>query len=309
MKNQKAVSSATDGRHSQYIEGLDGIRAVAVIAVIIFHADIDSFLRGGFLGVDVFFVLSGFLITSLIFCELKNTGSIDFKGFYASRARRLLPALLTVLFASAVYTTCFAPDATKALANDITPALLYYSNIWQLIDAQPYFEQFGRPHALQHLWSLAIEEQFYLIWPPLALLFFRLKKKISSTAVIGLLGIAATAWTWWLADYYSIPYENKPERLYFGTDTHAMGLLVGACLASFFRPENHKERPSQLVSDLSSVLALACLLIAFVVLDESSGFLYRGGFAVISILTALLIIGSSRHGSLANILLQHPLCL
>lgn len=292
--------------HQRRIEGLDGIRALAVAAVIIFHADLGHFLPGGFLGVDVFFVLSGYLITSLLFQELENTSTISFAGFYVRRIKRLLPALLTVLFACSAYSACFAHDAIQALRNDIPPALLYFSNLWQLIDAQPYFEQFGRPHALQHLWSLAIEEQFYILWP-LLVFFFRFRKNLTLTILIGLLGLCSIAWMAWLAELNNIPYENKPERLYFGTDTHAIGLLLGAFLASCYRPKVTSPSAAPWHWNLLGSAALIYLIACFLLLDESSGFLYRGGFASVSLATVLLILGASHHGSVANILFQHPL--
>lgn len=287
------------------IEGLDGIRALAVAAVIVFHADLNHFLPGGFLGVDVFFVLSGFLITSLLFRELAFTGTISFAGFYLRRSRRLLAALFAVLFACAAYTAGYAQDAVQALRNDIPPALLYYSNFWQLLDEQPYFERFGRPHALQHLWSLAIEEQFYIFWPPLLMLIFRWRKYLSPAWIIGGLGLCSILWMGWLAELHNIPYENKPERLYFGTDTHAMGLLLGAFLASCYWPVVNSSSLSGWKSTALGVMALGYLLASFLFLDESSGFLYRGGFASVSLATVLLIISVARRGSITHTLFQN----
>lgn len=303
---KKISPSTTRSGHPAQIEGIDGIRAIAVMAVIIFHADLRHFLAGGFLGVDVFFAISGFLITTLIISELEKTQSISFLNFYFRRSRRLLPALFVVLFFCAIYTPWFAPDAIKGLQEDTLPALLYYSNFWQLMDGQSYFEKFGRPHALQHLWSLAIEEQFYLFWPPLVLLFFQFRRKISPAWVIGLLSLLAVAWMWFLADYYDIPYENKPERLYFGTDTHSLGLLLGAFLASLRQVGISRGWWGRFFLGVIGVAALGYLLAAFVLLDESASFLYRGGFASISLATCLLILSGAQRGSLTNTLLQLP---
>lgn len=289
------------------IEGLDGIRALAVGAVIVLHGDLNHFLPGGFLGVDVFFVLSGFLITSLLIRELKETGTVSFFRFYSRRIRRLLPTLLTVLFACSAYTIGFAHDAIKALRSDILPALLYYSNIWQLYDAQPYFERFGRPHALQHLWSLAIEEQFYLFWPPLILLISRIKRKHALAALIGLLCLFSIVWMGWLAEVNNIPYENKPERVYFGTDTHAIGLLLGAFLASWHQPRSLSQPKLLWRWNVVGGIALVYLIGCFFVLNESWGFLYRGGFASVSLASAFLILAASMPGTLVNVMFRSRL--
>lgn len=287
---------------SQRIEGLDGLRALAVVAVITYHADIKHFLRGGFLGVDVFFAISGFLITSLLLRELETSGTISFPGFYIRRAKRLFPALLGVLFICTLYTIGFAQDAIKALQSDLLPALLYYSNFWQLMDAQPYFEHFGRPHALQHLWSLAIEEQFYILWPICLFILFRLRKVLPLPLIIGTFSACSIAWMAWLAIVNDIPYEAASERLYFGTDTHAMGLLLGALLASISRPNDEATYKSRWFCHVLGTTALVYLIACFFFLDESIGFLYRGGFASVALATLFLIHSAAQHGSLVNVI-------
>ena len=158
----------------EYIPGLDGVRALAVAAVIVFHAEMAGLAPGGFLGVDVFFVLSGFLITSLLLRERLATGGLRLGAFYAGRLRRLLPAMLAMLVVSTLAALWWAPDALRRQQQDLPAALLYVSNWWQIHSEQSYFEMFGRPPLLQHLWSLAIEEQFYLAWPLLLLAAARL---------------------------------------------------------------------------------------------------------------------------------------
>lgn len=285
---------------SQKIEGLDGLRALAVATVITYHADIKHFLPGGFLGVDVFFTISGFLITSLLIRELETSGTINFLNFYVRRAKRLLPALLGVLFVCTLYTIGFAKDAITALQSDLLPALLYYSNFWQLMDAQPYFEHFGRPHALQHLWSLAIEEQFYILWPPCLLILFRLRKALPLPLIIGILSACSIGWMAWLAIVQNIPYEAAPERLYFSTDTHAMGLLLGALLASISHPNDGVEYERGWFCHVLGGAAFVYLLACFFFLDESIAFLYRGGFTSVALATIFLIHTASQHGSLTN---------
>ncbi len=307
MKTPAASAALLHTRPSTYIAGLDGLRAIAVVAVMIFHADLFHFLPGGFLGVDVFFSISGFLITSLIFHELNKYGQLRFFNFYLRRAKRLLPALYGLLFFCIVYSLCFAPDAIQALQNDTLPSLFYLSNYWQLFDEQPYFERFGRPHALQHLWSLAIEGQFYLIWPFLLLLVYRVKNQLPAHWIIAIASGLATLWMAWLAEVYNIPYEHAPERLYFGTDTHAIGLIFGAFLASWqaHRPPRF-DLPAHRSLVVAGSLALCYLIGTFFYLDESSGFLYRGGFASVAIATCLLIALAAHPGNWANQLLEHP---
>ncbi|MGI8649402.1 MAG: acyltransferase family protein [Rubrobacter sp.] len=152
----------------QYSPGLDGLRAIAVLAVLLYHADI-TWLRGGFLGVEVFFVISGFLITSLLLAEYRKTGTIDFLGFWFRRARRLLPAVFFMMIVTTTYAVAFLPEEVAGLRSDALAAAGYATN-WYLIFAnESYFEAVGRPSLLQHLWSLAVEEQFYLVWPIVSL--------------------------------------------------------------------------------------------------------------------------------------------
>ncbi|MFM8464548.1 MAG: acyltransferase family protein, partial [Burkholderiaceae bacterium] len=149
--------------------GLDGVRAIAVLAVLLYHLDLPGFFSAGFLGVDLFFVLSGFLITSQLLREHERDQAISLRDFYLRRARRLLPAVVALLLLCVLLVECFAPDAIRRTRIDALPAFFYVSNWWQIFSEQSYFEISGRPPLLQHLWSLAIEEQFYIFWP-LALL-------------------------------------------------------------------------------------------------------------------------------------------
>jgi len=147
-----------------YLPGLDGVRALAVLGVLLYHGDL-TWMQGGFLGVDVFFVLSGFLITTLITEEFERSGRINFGKFYLGRARRLLPALLLMLFVVGLVAAIFYRESAFAYRQDALASLLYVTNWWYIVADQSYFEAIGRPAFLQHLWSLAVEEQFYLIWP------------------------------------------------------------------------------------------------------------------------------------------------
>src|SRR6478735_5957251 len=201
----------------RYMPGLDGLRAFAVTGVLLYHADL-SWIPGGFLGVDVFFVISGYLITSLLLAEFKNQGRIGLGQFYLRRARRLLPALFLVLGVVGLFAVIFLPDEVVKLRGDTIAALLYGTNWWQIFRNVSYFEAAGRPPLLQHLWSLAVEEQFYLIWP--LLLFGMLKlwngrrrPMLVTTLVMITVSIALMVG---LSVSRGYPIDQDPSRVYYG---------------------------------------------------------------------------------------------
>jgi peptidoglycan/LPS O-acetylase OafA/YrhL len=285
------------------LPGLDGLRGIAVLAVIIYHADI-SFLVGGFLGVDVFFVLSGFLITSILLEELTSTNTIDRARFYIRRIRRLLPALLLVLVASVLVSGLFVTDAAFQVRRDLPWALTFVLNWSYLFFEQSYFVNISRPPLLGHLWSLSIEEQFYVVWPLLIIGLFKLplgsitpRQKIF--AVSTFLALASTAWMVYLSISNGYPIPNDPSRVYFGTDTHSMGLLIGCATAALWRSQRLTKR---LTPDRAAAMngiglfSLAGIAYFFVFIGELNEFLYRGGFLVLSILTATLIVIASHPG-------------
>lgn len=283
-----------------YIPGLDGIRAIAVIGVLLYHADVPG-MPGGFLGVDMFFVLSGFLITSIVLSSLQLTGSLNFKQFYLRRARRLLPALIAVLLFSAVLAAIFAPDAIAALRRDIPAALFYCTNwVYVLVD-QSYFDITGRPPMLQHLWSLAVEEQFYLIWPLVAVLAFRRggRSRVGEWAVIG--AVASTVIMIVLSLLGGYPDPNDGSRVYFGTDGHAMGLLIGAALASVWIPAKLSTRltvGARALIDLAGFGALGLVIVIMMTSHSNASWLYWGGFTIFSLLVAVVIAATSHPASL-----------
>jgi peptidoglycan/LPS O-acetylase OafA/YrhL len=215
---------ATDRR----LRPLDGIRALAVLAVLAAHAGIP-FLPGGFVGVDVFFVLSGFLITSLLYAELAATGRIDLGGFWTRRARRLLPAALVMIVAVLAARRLFVPDSVVALRGDAIAAALWSGNWRWALQGTNYFAQGVTPSPLQHTWSLAVEEQFYVVWPLLLLACRAVKRR--RLLALSLAGVAASA-----VATYVLAGLASPGRVYFGTDTRAQELLVGAAVAALLAP-------------------------------------------------------------------------
>src|SRR5215207_10317300 len=200
----------TSPNRLSYITGLDGIRAVAVIAVLCYHAN-SPWALGGFLGVETFFVLSGFLITSLLLVEWQQTGRIDLRNFWLRRARRLLPAVWLLLLILPVLATFFARDALPRLKEDIPAALFYITNWVYIVREVPYFEAFGRPPLLQQLWSLAVEEQFYLLWPLILLFLLRTLKNNRYKLLFAIMIMTALS-TVWMAALYSPALD--PLRVY-----------------------------------------------------------------------------------------------
>ena len=278
--------SGSQGRHLPYMPGLDGLRAFAVVGVVLYHADV-SWMPAGFIGVDIFFVISGFLITSLLLSEHESRGGIWLGRFWLRRALRLLPALFLLLTVTMGIAVLFLPDEVDRLRGDVVAGFFYFTN-WDLIARDTsYFEAFGRPPILRHLWSLAIEEQFYIVWPVLLGLALRfLPRRLTLGLIVA--GIAgSTALMWSLFD----PFED-PSRLYFGTDTRVAGLLVGAAVAFLWRAGTELPARAKLPLDLVGVAALAALAFLMVDSNEFAPFLYKGGFLLVAILTAVVLVAA-----------------
>ncbi len=272
----------------RYVPALDGLRAVAVAAVLLYHSDLAGF-RGGFLGVDVFFVLSGYLITSILLAGRRKNGSLGLGKFWLARARRLLPALFLMIGVTCAYAAIFLPHEAAKLRDDVVAALGYVTN-WHLIfGGQSYFEAAGRPSLVQHLWSLAVEEQFYLLWPLVlgaGLLLFRRHSGRLAAAVL----VAAGASTVLMASLYDPTAD--PSRVYYGTDTHSMGLLVGAALAlawPTWRLSWKAGVGARPLLDLTGLLALGGVVWCFDNVSEFDPGLYRGGYLAFAGLCALVV--------------------
>jgi peptidoglycan/LPS O-acetylase OafA/YrhL len=256
--------------HISYRPGLDGLRALAVIGVFIYHARID-WMPGGFLGVDLFFVLSGYLITSLLLVEWEARNRIDLRRFWLRRARRLLPALVLVVLAALILSAIFARSDLAHTRSDTVSSLFYFQN-WHLILAnQSYFNLHGNPSLLQHLWSLAIEEQFYLVWPLLLVpgLVLLGRKRLPMLVIAGIAASAALMWL--LFDPY-----GDPSRVYFGTDTRAFLLLMGILLALVW-PWIERTRRALPLLELLGAAALVGTVLLFRQMQDFNPTLYRGG--------------------------------
>lgn len=269
--------------------GLDGLRAIAVIAVIIYHLN-PQVLSGGFLGVDTFFVISGFLITSLLIHEYNETGRIDLKNFWIRRFKRLIPAVVFLLMVLVSYMSVFHLERLMAIKSDVIAALVYMSNWWFIIEDVSYFEAL-EAHPLKHLWSLAIEEQFYIIWPLVLLLMLVLVKRMGRiwliTFILSVVSLIAMV-------VISEPLGDN-SRVYFGTDTRAHSLLIGVMLAYIFPPFRLKtqiDRTSSAVLNSIGVISLGVLIYMFTFVSASHYWIYAGGLYLIAAITTLLIAAS-----------------
>jgi peptidoglycan/LPS O-acetylase OafA/YrhL len=268
--------------------GIDAMRALAVLAVFGYHAGLD-WVPGGFLGVDVFFVISGYLITSLLLREFRGTGHIEIFRFWIRRARRLLPAVGVLIAVAMIVSAIADPGKIGQIRGDAIASLFYFANWHFIFDSTSYFEQFGRPSLFTHLWSLSVEEQFYLFWP----LVFAAGMKFFGRGrlLLGVLAgaIASVALAWILFDP-----GHDASRIYYGTDTHAVGLLAGVALALVWSPTQLRTHKSfgPLVGpilDAVGVVALGYLILSFVHVHDYDLALWHGGYVWVALATALLL--------------------
>lgn len=286
-----------------YASGLDGLRALAVLPVMAYHALLPSW-SGGFLGVEVFFVISGYLITSLLLAEFTVEGNISLKDFWMRRARRLLPALYLVLATVVVTAVLVVADARTRLGSEVAAALTYSTNWYQIYRDLSYFEFIGRPPLLNHLWSLAVEEQFYLLWP---LVLLRLLRRFGRGPTLLLVLVGAGVSTWLTAHLYT-PGMLDPSSIYLRTDTRAAGLLIGAALAFIWSPWTSQRSKANPLLDLSALVSLCALVWFYRNVNDFDPFVYEGGFAMVSLVTAVIIAAAVHpRGRIADLLAIAPL--
>jgi peptidoglycan/LPS O-acetylase OafA/YrhL len=279
------VSRPQDSRFP-YLPGIDALRALAVLAVFLYHAGVE-WMPGGFLGVDVFFVISGYLITSLLLREFRRGGHVRLGRFWLRRARRLLPAVGVLIAVTMILAAILQPDRIDELRGDAIASLAYVANWHFVFGDQSYFEGF-QPSLFTHLWSLSVEEQFYLLWP---LLFAAGMKLFGRTRLLlGVLAgaLASVALAWILFDP-----GGDASRVYYGTDTHAVGLLAGVALALVWSPiELRRHRSGQWVRpvlDAVGVLALAYIVLSLLRVHDYDLALWHGGYLWLALATALLL--------------------
>ena len=280
------------GKKRRYITGLDGIRAIAVIMVLAYHLKLALF-KSGFLGVTVFFVLSGYLITGILISEVEEEGTIDLKNFWLRRIRRLVPAVMSmavvIIFVSAVVNRIIFTKGCK----DFLASVLGFNNWWQIFNKVSYFEAAGVPSPFTHCWSLAIETQFYLIYPLILLGIYKLvKSREEGRAKRGLLFAGVTLMLALISVILMIVLfdpQQDASRVYYGTDTRAFSLLFGALLAILWDYRMVPRRLSASVNMVLGSVSFAVLLVMTIAINGSSNFWYRGGQFVGTILTVLVI--------------------
>lgn len=299
MRPAQAADAALAGSGlPNRVAALDGLRGLAVAAVVAYHLRLAGF-EAGFLGVDLFFVISGFIITARLLDEQGRTGRIDLPAFYRRRLWRLMPAVLVLVLLAFPITAAFAPDALPRLASDAPAALVYLSNVWQLWSVQSYFETMGRDPVLRHLWSLSVEQHYYLLWPALMVVLLRWRGLGLVAFVAVLLAAASTAE---MARLYTAD-PLAANFTYLATHTHAMGLLAGSALGVLAQRRGwlvaaevgHQGRGVRALSATAGLLALAGLGAMVHAWHAATPALYMGGFLLASLLAAAAIASAVAH--------------
>ena len=297
------------GKKRRYITGLDGIRAIAVIMVLSYHLKLSLF-KSGFLGVTVFFVLSGYLITGILISEVEEEGTIDLKNFWLRRIRRLVPAVMSmavvIIFVSAVVNRVIFTKGCK----DFLASVLGFNNWWQIFNKVSYFEAAGVPSPFTHCWSLAIETQFYLIYPLIVLGIYKLAKSRGEGRVKrGLLFAGVTLLLALISVILMIVLfdpQKDASRVYYGTDTRAFSLLFGALLAIMWEYRMVPRRLSASVNMVLGSVSFAALLVMTIAINGSSNFWYRGGQFFGTILTVLMVYAVSGRKTWLSRFLSNP---
>ncbi len=294
-------------QNRRYITGLDGLRAFAVLAVIAYHFGF-SWAMGGFLGVDIFFVISGYLITSQILPLLGSDFNFSLKEFWIKRIRRLLPAAYVMIITIFTWVTLFNRKIITTVLKDGISSIIYASNWWFIFHKVSYFDSFGSPSPFKNLWSLAIEEQFYIVWPIILIIGLKVFKKRTKFANIVFIGAVCSAM---LMGILYMPGED-PSRVYYGTDTRAFELLIGGWLAMIFPMKRFLSQNTTVrkrkALNITSMITFTIFVLSVVFMNEYQTFLYRGGMFLFSLNSAILIACVCNPNSyLGNLLSWRPL--
>ena len=276
----------------KHITSIDGLRAIAVTAVVLYHLGI-SWIPGGFLGVDLFFVISGYVITRLILDSINQSSALDLRAFYAARLRRIYPAFIFMVICTIIFIGVWAPEAIKRFLSDLPYALTGTINWFLVARHQDYFEAIGRPPLLQHTWSLAVELQFYLIWPIILLTVLKYFGKKNIARIALLIAIISGVTLFLVSLRLDQSNAQQISHIYFGTDTHSLGLFLGSALAVSWIPQNLSAdiaKRAQDVIDGIGVVGLLGLIATFLFIDETNAGLYRLAFPLAGIFGCLVII-------------------
>lgn len=298
MEKQKRL------KNSRYITGFDGIRSLAVVGVILYHL-LPTSLKGGYLGVPIFFVVSGYLITDLLRQEWEQNGKINILQFYVRRMKRLYPGLVFLLITASAYITLFQRGLLNNLRGTVVSSLLYVNNWWQIKNGLSYFDRFANESPFTHIWSLAVEGQNYLVWPILFVLlmvFVRKKKWIVYTVLGGSL-ISAI-----LMMILFTP-GGDPTRVYYGTDTRLFSIWLGSALAFVWpstRLKKNIPKQAKRVLNLAGLISLIALILFFFLLDDHYSFVYYGGMLLVSLFCVVLVAVTAHPGASVNKWLTNP---
>ncbi|TRZ56427.1 MAG: acyltransferase [Streptomycetaceae bacterium] len=278
-------------RGIRYIPAIDGLRGVAVVAVMLYHLGF-TWIPGGFLGVDLFFVISGYVITRLLLDSIARSGGLDLRAFYKARIRRLFPPLIFMIIATSIYIGIWAPETMRRFVSDSPFSLAGVMNWWLVFRHTDYFDSISRAPLLQHTWSLGVEAQFYLLWPLILLLTVRYlgKRKIPGAALF----IAAVSGITLLVVSFKVDAASASQisHVYFGTDTHSIGLFLGAALAVSWIPQNLKEDVEKRAQDFIDgigIIGFIGMIATFLFIDETDPTLYKLAFPLAGIFGCAII--------------------
>jgi len=278
-------------RGIRYIPAIDGLRGLAVVAVMLYHLGF-TWIPGGFLGVDLFFVISGYVITRLLLDSIARSGGLDLRAFYKARIRRLFPPLIFMIIATSIYIGIWAPETMRRFVSDSPFSLLGVMNWWLVFRHTDYFDSISRAPLLQHTWSLGVEAQFYLLWPLILLLTVRYlgKRKIPGAALL----IAAVSGITLLVVSFQVDAASASQisHVYFGTDTHSIGLFLGAALAVSWIPQNLKEDVEKRAQDFIDgigIIGFIGMIATFLFIDETDPTLYKLAFPLAGIFGCAII--------------------